>query len=227
MGKENGDRPASGTPLAVEGEFAFLEVMDVGPVGAFLDRGLEKQLLVPFSEQPQPMHKGERHLVRLYLDNSGRLAASARIEKFLEKDVSDLREGDEVNLLVYRMTPLGVKVIINGRFAGLLFRDELQAVRGPGARLKGYVKKIRQDGKVDVTLNKGWEQYLEKNRNRILMTLAETRGFLPLTDSSSPEEIAAALGMSKKAFKKAAGSLYKEGFVEITPSGIKLKPNPT
>ena len=210
-------------PKAQVGEFAFLEVTDTsGRVGTFLDWGLDKELLVPFSEQPKPMRKGERHLVRLYLDNSGRIAASARIEKFLQTEKIPLKEGEEVELMIHALTMLGAKVVINGLYPGLLFKNELHGTVEPGTILTGYVKKIREDGKVDVTLRKGGGYDMDKSRDRILMTLAKTGGFLPLGDKSPPEEIAEVLNMSKKTFKRAVGSLYREGFIDITEAGIKL-----
>ena len=211
------------TPKAQVGEFAVLEVKDVGPVGAFLDWGLEKDLLVPFGEQPVPMKKGERHLVGVYLDNSGRVAASARIGKFLETDNIPLHVGEEVDLMIYAFTDLGAKVIINGRYPGLLFRNEIYGKPAPGARFKGYVSKIREDKKIDVTLRKEGAEGMGRSRERIMKTLAATGGFLPLGDKSPPDLIGEVLKMSKKSFKKAVGSLYKEGFIELTDTGIKLR----
>ena len=210
-------------PKAQVGEFAVLEVTDTGPVGAFLDWGLEKDLLVPFSEQPVPMKKGERHLVGVYLDNSGRIAASAKIGKFLETEHIPLHVAEEVDLMIYALTDLGAKVIINGRYGGLLFKSELHGNPLPGARFKGYVSMIRADKKIDVTLKKRGEQGLEGSKERVLKTLAATGGFLPLGDKSPPDLIGEVLKMSKKTFKKAIGSLYKEGFVELTEKGIKLR----
>ena len=212
------------TPKAQVGEFAVLEVTDTsGRVGSFLDWGLDKELLVPFAEQAAPMQKGVRYLVRVYLDNSGRIAASSRLGKFLETTHVSLHVGEEVDLIVHEFTPLGAKVIINGRYAGLVFKDELHGKLEPGSRLKGYVKKVRDDRKIDVTLKKGGDHGMKESRKQILMTLAETGGFLPLGDKSSPEEISIVLGMSKKTFKRAIGSLYKDGFIELTGAGIKLR----
>lgn len=211
------------TPKAQVGEFAVLEVKDTGPVGAFLDWGLEKDLLVPFGEQPAPMKKGERHLVGVYLDNSGRVAASAKIGKFLETDDIPLHAGEEVDLMIYAFTDLGAKVIINGRYSGLLFKNEIYGKPAPGARFKGYVGKIRADKKIDVTLRREGSVGMDKSRERIMKTLAATGGFLPLGDKSPPDLIGEVLKMSKKSFKKAVGSLYKDGFIELTETGIKLR----
>lgn len=211
------------TPRAVVGEFALLRVKDNTRVGAFLDWGLDKDLLLPFGEQPTPVKKGEQVLVRLYLDNSDRIAASARLEKFLIPADGSLSEGDEVALLPYAFTELGAKVIVDNTYGGLLFRNELYAGPARGERLRGYVKKIREDGKIDVTLRKGGAHEAAADRETILAALKAHDGFLPLTDKSSPEAIAGLLRLSKKSFKKGAGGLYKEGLIDITPEGIRLR----
>lgn len=223
--RDSNDRLTATTtpPKAQVGEFSVLEVKDTGPVGAFLDWGLEKDLLVPFSEQSSPMKKGERHLVGIYLDNSGRIAATTRVEKYLETENIPLQPGDEVDLVIHALTTLGAKVIINGRYPGLLFRDEIYDNPAPGTRFKGYVSKIRSDNKIDVTLRKPGHDVLDGSKQRIMKTLAATGGFLPLGDKSPPGLIGEVLKMSKKTFKKAVGSLYKEGFIDLTEQGIKLR----
>jgi predicted RNA-binding protein (virulence factor B family) len=198
-------------------------VKDNTKVGAFLDWGLDKDLLLPFGEQTAPVKKGEDALVRLYLDNSGRIAASAKLEKFLRPADGSLSEGDEVELLLYAFSDLGAKVIIDNTYGGLLFRNELYAKPARGERLRGYVKKIRDDGKIDVTLRKGGVQEATADRETILAALKARDGFLPLTDKSSPEVIAELLRLSKKSFKKAVGGLYKEGLIDITAEGIRLR----
>jgi len=211
------------TPKAQVGEFALLEVKDNCKFGAFLDWGLGKDLLVPFSEQPEPMKKGERYVVRVYLDKSGRIAASAKIGRFLEETGASLQEGDEVELMIYEFTDLGAKVIINNRYTGVLFRDELYGKPAPGDKLAGFVKKIRDDQKIDVTLRKAGSNDVAEARAKILKALAENGGFLPLNDKSSPEVIAEVVLMSKKTFKKAVGGLYKDGLVVLTAEGISLR----
>jgi predicted RNA-binding protein (virulence factor B family) len=210
-------------PKAVVGQFALLVVKDISGVGAFLDWGLEKDLFVPFGEQPVPMKKGASYLVRLYLDNTGRIAASAKLSKYIETEQIPLRFGEEVELLIWEFTDLGAKVIINDRYAGLLFNNELYDRPEPGSRLKGYVQKIRPDKKIDVTLRRGGETDLEGSKERVLQTLAAAGGFLPLGDKSPPEQIIELLKMSKKTFKKAIGTLYKEAVIELTNEGIKLR----
>uniref|UniRef100_C6E937 RNA binding S1 domain protein n=1 Tax=Geobacter sp. (strain M21) TaxID=443144 RepID=C6E937_GEOSM len=211
------------TPKAQVGDFAVLEVKDVGNVGAFLDWGLEKDLLVPFSEQPKPMNKGEKHLVRVYLDRSDRIAASARLGKFLEKSRIELKEGEEVRLTFYQFGDLGAKVVINDRYDGLLFKSELFGRYEVGTSAKGFVKKIRPDGKIDVTLSKGGGKDLHGSRESVLRVLGERGGFLPVGDKSSPELISEMFSMSKKSFKTVIGNLYKEGVIEISPEGIRLR----
>jgi predicted RNA-binding protein (virulence factor B family) len=210
-------------PRAVVGEFALLKVIESTTVGSFLDWGLEKDLLLPFGEQLEPVRRGDQVLVRIYLHSSGRIAASAKLDKFIVPVDETITEGDEVTLLVYAATDLGTKVIINDRFGGLIFHTELVVKPKPGELLRGYVKKIREDGKVDVTLRQGGAQEAEKDRRIILDALAANNGFLTLTDKSTPEEIAALLRLSKKSFKKALGGLYKEGAVTMLPGGIRLR----
>ncbi len=210
------------TPKAVVGEFILLRVTDLHPeIGAFLDWGLDKDLLLPFAEQPAPVKPGEQVLVRLYLDQSGRVAASARLNKFLQPADGSLGVGDEVRLLAYAATDLGIKVVINSRYDGLLFHNELFHTPPRGECLKGYVRKIRNDGKIDVTLRKGGVQETVQDRELILGALQSRDGFLPLTDKSAPEEISGLLAMSKKSFKKAVGGLYKDGLIQITSQGIR------
>ncbi|HBA86649.1 MAG TPA: GntR family transcriptional regulator [Geobacter sp.] len=211
------------TPKAQVGEFALLEVKDVGNVGAFLDWGLEKDLLVPFSEQPHPMHIGEKYLVRVYLDRSERIAASAKLGKFLQKTRVGLKPGEEVELTFYEFGNLGAKVIINGLYEGLVFRNELFGSYEIGAAVKGFVKKVRDDGKVDVILRKGGGHDVVGNRESLLRVLQERGGFLPVGDKTPPEVISEMFRMSKKSFKSLIGNLYKEGVIEITPEGIRLR----
>ena len=210
-------------PKGVVGDFTLLRVKDLhAEIGAFLDWGLDKDLLLPFAEQPATVVPGEQVLVRLYLDHSGRVAASARLNKFLHPADGSLGVGEEVQLIAYAATELGVKVVINNRHDGLLFRNELFHTPARGERLKGYVRKIRSDGKVDVTLRKGGVQDTAKDRELILSSLRNRDGFLPLTDNSAPEEIAGTLSLSKKSFKKAVGGLYKDGLIRMTAEGITL-----
>jgi uncharacterized protein len=212
------------TPKAQVGDFALMTVKDVGTVGAFLDWGLEKDLLVPFSEQPRPMQIGEKYLVRVYLDRSERIAASAKLGKFLESKHIALKAGEEVQLTFYDFGELGAKVIINGRYNGLLFKSELFGKYEIGATVKGFVSKIREDGKVDVTLRRGGAQDIDGGKEVFLRVLRENGGFLAVGDKSTPERISELFKMSKKSFKTVSGNLYKDGTIEITPEGVKLRP---
>ncbi len=210
-------------PRAVVGEFALLKVKEATTVGSFLEWGLEKDLLLPFGEQNEPVRRGDQVLVRVFLHSSGRIAASAKLDKFITPVDDTLSEGAEVELLVYANTDLGAKVLINNSFGGLIFNTEFVVKPPCGERLRGYVKKIRDDGKVDVTLRKGGAEEAASDRDTILAALAAHNGFLPLTDKSSPDSIAGLLRLSKKSFKKAVGGLYKEGVVTITPDGLRLR----
>lgn len=210
-------------PRAVVGEFALLKVKEATTVGAFLDWGLEKDLLLPFGEQIDPVRRGDQALVWIYLHESGRIAASAKLDKFFRPLDGSIAEGDKVELIVYACTDLGAKVIINNAFSGLIFHSELVVKPKCGERLQGYVKKIRDDGKVDVTLRIGGAQEAINDRAAVLAALAANNNVLPLTDKSSPEAIARLLRMSKKSFKKAVGGLYKEGLISMLPDGIRLR----
>ena len=210
-------------PRAVVGDFASLKVLETTTVGSFLDWGLEKDLLLPFGEQIEPVRRGDQVLVRIYLHSTGRIVATTKLDKFIIPVDASLAEGDEVDLLVYAHTDLGAKVIINNNFGGLLFHTELVIKPKCGERLRGYVKKVRDDGKVDVTLRVGGAQEAFKDREVVLTALAAHNGFLPLTDKSSPEAIAQQLRLSKKSFKKTVGGLYKEGLISMLPDGIKLR----
>lgn len=210
-------------PKAQVGEFAVLEVKDTSAVGAFLDWGLEKDLLVPFSEQASPMQKGERHMVRVYLDRSERIAASSKIGKFLETRHVGLKVGDEVRITFYEFGELGAKVIINGRFPGLLFKSEIFGSYEIGATVPGFVAKLREDGKIDVTLRKGGTQDMAGGKETLLQALRDNGGFLPVGDKTSPQEISSRFKMSKKSFKTLIGNLYKQGVIEIKPEGIRLR----
>jgi len=221
-GAAGGLEATLGRPLAQVGEFALLKVREVTRHGAFLDWGLGKDLLVPFSEQPERMRAGRSYLVKVCLDSLGRVVGTARIDRCLETKEVDLEAGDTVDLVVWEFTELGAKVIVNDLFAGLLYRDELKGGVRRGDRLKGFVKRIREDRKIDVTLYKGGTEGVEEAKSVILAELRRG-GFLPLHDQSPPALIQQSLGMSKKTFKKAVGGLYKAGLIELAGDGIRLK----
>lgn len=210
-------------PLAQAGGFAFLTVRSVGPHGAFLDWGLEKDLLAPFPLQPERMQVGRSYLVKVDMDQQGRPFANARIDECLDHDRPDLHEGEQVALVIRQLTDLGAKVIVNHRYPGLLYRDDLPAGACAGMRLNGYVKRLREDGKLDISVRKVGAEGVSDARDAVMAALAAHSGELQLHDRSSPEAIRQALGMSKKTFKKAVGGLYKDGLLILTDEGIRLK----
>jgi predicted RNA-binding protein (virulence factor B family) len=209
-------------PSAQVGEFALLKVRSIGSPGAFLDWGVEKDLLVPLSQQPERMQTGRSYLVRIALDREGRPFASARLDDWLEETCVDLHAGDAVDLLLWTFTDLGAKVVVNHRYIGVVYRDELQSGMMPGMKMTGYVKRVREDGKLDIILRKVGSEGAAEARSVLLAALQDEK-FLALHDQSPPEMIQAQLGMSKKSFKKAVGSLLKAGLVELTPEGVRLR----
>lgn len=219
------DRPVATTekPYIVRNEFAYLEVKEVNEQGAFLDWGLLKDLFVPFREQPDRMREGEKYIVFLYLDHqTNRLIASAKINKYVDNERLLVTENDEVDLLVWERTDLGYNVIVNQYHKGLIYHNEIFKKFNVGDQLKGYVKKIREENKLDISLEKQGVERFEPLAQRILDTLKENDGFLPLHDGSSPEAISAQLEMSKKNFKKTIGNLYKKGILNMEENGIRL-----
>jgi len=210
-------------PKALVGEFAFLKVKKIGPHGAFLDWGLEKDLLIPHKEQPEPMQPGRSYVVKVRLDRQGRPLGTARIDKCLSNAEIDLQEGALVDLLVWQFSPLGAKVIVNNRHAGLLYRDEIGNRLNYGDQLTGYVRRIRADHKIDVTLRQGATSELDTAKAKVMAALTKSGGVLALHDHSPPAAVEATLGMSKKLFKKAVGGLYKAGLIHLTERGISLK----
>lgn len=211
-------------PLIQRGEFAYLRIKEVNKFGAFAEWGLPKDLMIPFAEQSQKMKEANNYLIYLLLDEqSERLVGSSKINKFIKRDNIDLDEGDEVDLLLYKETDLGMNAIINNRYQGLIFHSHIHKNLSPGEKMKAYVNTVREDGKVDLLLEPpGYDESIKKNSELLLSALQENEGFLELNDKSTPAEIKERLGMSKKAFKKALGRLYKEKRIHITDKGIKL-----
>ncbi|MFZ4105480.1 CvfB family protein [Flavobacterium sp.] len=220
------ERPVATTlvPYIFLNEFALLRVNYVNQVGAFMDWGMEKDILVPFKEQARPMEKGKRYLVYLYLDEkTNRLVASSKTNQFLNNENLALEKNEEVDLIISHITEIGINVIINQKYKGLVYKDEVynDAIR-TGDKMKGYIKTIRPDGKIDVSLQVQGFESIEPNSEIILNELRASRGFLRLNDNSNPEDIKTILKMSKKTFKKAIGLLYKEKLIEIKDDGIYL-----
>ncbi|CAM3435539.1 S1 motif domain-containing protein [Flavobacterium longum] len=219
-------RPVATTlePHIYINEFALLRVNHTNELGAFLGWGLEKDLFVPFREQARKMEKGKRYLVYLYLDEkTGRLVASSKTNQFLSNDNLKIQLGDEVDLIISHITEAGVNVIVNERYKGLLYKNEIydDGIK-PGDRMIGYVKNIRPDNKLDISLQQPGYEGVAPSSEKVLEELRANRGFLRLNDDSHPEDIKSVLKMSKKTFKKAIGFLYKEKKIEIKPDGIYL-----
>ncbi len=212
------------TPKILLYQFAFLQVNAVSKVGAFMDWGMEKDLLVPFGEQRQRMEEGRWYIVYLDLDTeTDRLYASNKIEQRLQNDDLAVAEGDKVDVMVMHKSDIGYSVIVNNNHKGLVFDNEIFTDLNIGDKLTGYVKKIREDNKLDISLQPiGYLNFNDANSKIIYDALVESEGFIEVTDKSSPDEINFRFGISKKAFKKALGALYKDRKVSIDAAGIKL-----
>ena len=209
-------------PYATVNEFAYLKVNEVNNIGAFLEWGIDKDLLVPFKEQKLKLKKGQWVLVFLYLDEkTDRVAATAKIAKHF-KENSLYKNGEEVSLLIANETDLGVNVVVENAYKGLIFKSDLFHDLLPGDRIKGYIKRIRLDGKLDVSLRKEGMEKLEAGANQILVELKANDGFIHLHDKSTSEEIQSHLQMSKKNFKRSVGILYKKKLIQFENEGIKL-----
>ena len=202
---------------------SFLKVIDVNRVGAFLDWGLDKDLLVPGPEQHRSMEKDKYYIVYVKLDGKGRIIASSKLDHFLDKSPAHYKQGDEVSLLIAETTDLGNKVIINDSHWGLIHSADIFQTLSYGKRVHGYIKTVREDGKIDVVLRKMGHDSVRELANRILTELQKTGGFLPLHDKSPSLDIQRAFNESKKSFKSAIGHLYKRGEINIESNGIRLR----
>lgn len=210
-------------PRAQVGEFAGLKVVDVNQIGAFLDWGLPKDLFLPFNEQMKPLTVGDYVTVFLYMDNTNRIAATAKLEKHLETG-DDYTQGQLVELLVVRPTDIGYQVIIDNRALGLLHRQDIHRPVRPGQRLPGFIKQVRdEDGKIDVMLEKPGYARVDPLAQQVLKYLESRGGFCPLGDKSDPDAIRELFGVSKKAYKMAIGQLMKAGRIRQDESGIHLQ----
>jgi predicted RNA-binding protein (virulence factor B family) len=210
-------------PYATVGEFALLRVKTVDKYGAFLDWGLMKDLLVPFREQKVDMVAGRSYIVYLYIDKStNRIAASAKLDQFLDRIPPEYEIGQQVDLLIWQVTNMGYKAIINDFHQGILYENEVFQKLNVGQRIKGYIKKIRDDKKIDLSLYPAGYAKVGEHTERILNYLKQNNGFMNLTDKTSPEIIYQYFGISKKTFKNALGSLYKAKKILIEKEGIRL-----
>ncbi len=210
-------------PFIQLNSFAYLTVKTVDNIGAFMDWGLEKDLLVPFSEQKNKLQERGEYLIFMGLDpKTNRLFGSAKINKYLSTEVNDLEVNQEVDLLVCELTDLGRKVIVNNLYQGLIFNNFITKNIIKGDTIRGYVKEIREDGKIDITLEKLTPERFDEHSEYILQCLHENGGVLQFSDKSDPDAIRAFFGMSKKSFKKAIGNLYKEKMIVIHENDIEL-----
>ena len=210
-------------PYAEVGDFAWLEVAWVNQFGAFLDWGLMKDLFVPFREQKMKMQKGRSYLVHIHLDpETYRIMASAKVERYLSNDYPPYHGGDEVDALIWQKTDLGFKVVVDNQFAGLLFDDEIFRELHSGDRLRAYVKQVRPDGKIDLSLQRKGQRAVKDFSEILLEHLQTHGGRTALGDKSPADEIYAVFGVSKKVFKKAVGDLYRRRLIVIDDDGISL-----
>jgi len=210
-------------PVAVVGEIAMMEVADVTKFGAFLKWGIMKDVFIPVSYQEHRMNPGDKRMVMLVIDGqTGRVTATEKIDQFLTNLDLTVKEGDEVNLLVFQKTDIGYKVIINSKHTGVLHYNEMFRELEPGDKLKGFIKTIRPGGKIDVSPGvKGYSRVINEEE-RFLELLRNNSGYLPYNDKSDPESIYAFFGVSKKAFKMTLGALYKKRMIVFTQTGTKL-----
>ena len=219
-------QPAATTtpPLAEVGQVAWLEIVDVTEVGAFAHWGLPRDLFIPFAEQQYPLRKGKHVLVWIYLDNQGRIAGSTRIDHWITDSATGLEVGQEVALVIADQTELGLKAVVNNHSWGLLYGNELFRKLNKGQRVTGYIKRIRGDNKIDLSLEKpGFSKNrIETVENQIIQQLEANNGQMELTDKSPPESIYATFGVSKKVFKQALGALYKKRRITLAANGVKL-----
>ncbi|MDD5460673.1 MAG: S1-like domain-containing RNA-binding protein [Methylococcales bacterium] len=209
-------------PLAQVDDIAWLKVVSLNYVGAFLDWGLPKDLLVPFGEQHHEMEVGRSYLVKIFLDDKNRIAATTKIDRFLTDESDDFEAGQKVSLIIADKTELGVKAIVNNAHWGMLYQNELFQPVTKGQKLEGYIKQIREDHKIDLSLHQPGYGKVVLLTDKILIKLTENDGVLMLSDKSPPEDIYAAFGVSKKVFKQAIGALYKKELITIDKNGIRL-----
>ena len=210
-------------PLVQVDEFACLEVAWVNEYGAFLDWGLMKDLFVPFREQKMKMQKGHRYVIHAHVDeDSYRIMASAKVEKFLSKEMPPDQPGEEVEVMAWQKTDLGYKVIVDNQFSGLVYQKEIFKALEPGMKMSAYVRQVREDGKIDLTLQKDGMGKVGDFSAELLQYIKSQGGHTPLNDKSAAEDIYDTFGVSKKTFKKAVGDLYKKRLIVLVEDGIRL-----
>ena len=210
-------------PKVQVGEFACLEVAWINEYGAFLDWGLMKDLFVPFREQKMKMQKGRSYVVHAHVDEeSYRIMASAKVERYLSKEKPDYQPGQEVEIMIWQRTDLGYKAIVENQYSGLIYQGEIFKSLEPGMKLTAYIRQIREDGKIDLTLQKDGQKKVEDFSEVLLQFIKDQGGHTSLNDKSAAEDIYEAFGVSKKTFKKAVGDLYKKRLIVLEEGGIRL-----
>lgn len=226
--RDSEDRIISTTliPACTVNQFAVLQVKEVNQYGAFAEWGVEKHLFIPFREQPKRLEEGKYYMIYVYLDDATqRLAGSTRLHRFLKPASDDVLVNDQVELVIAERTELGVKCIVDHQFQGLIFNSDIHQTLKMGYRLKGYVKKVREDGKLDIALLQQGYQKVDGLAGELIQLLQDNEGFLPLNDKSDPEHIQQLTGWSKKVFKQVVGNLYKQRIIAINDNGIGLVDN--
>lgn len=210
--------------LGQVGEFVSLKVVQVNKMGAFLDWGLPKDLLVPYNQQHTKMEVGKYYLVRIFLDqHTDRIAASSKLDKFIDIWPAHYQQGDKVKLIIGGKTDLGFKAIVNDLHWGLLYDNEIFQPLRIGKKIDGYIKQVREDGRLDLILTRGSKNKVNSFADKLVDAMQKNNGFLPLHDKSAPEQIQRTLGVSKKTFKATVGNLLKKGRLTIEKDGIRLK----
>ena len=211
------------TPLAQVGQFAYLQVSWVNQFGAFLHWGLMKDLFVPFREQKVKMQIGQKYIVHVHIDEeSYRIVASAKVERYLSKEKANLQPGEEVDILIWQKTNLGYKAIINNRYSGLLYENEVFRTLEPGMQTTAFIKQIREDGKIDLTIQRAGMERIADFSKTLLKYIQTNGGRILLNDKSPADEIYATFGVSKKTFKKGVGDLYKKRLIDLVDNSIVL-----
>ena len=210
-------------PKVQVGEFACLEVAWINEYGAFLDWGLMKDLFVPVREQKMKMQKGRSYVVHAHVDEeSYRIMASAKVERYLSKEKPDYQPGQEVEIMIWQRTDLGYKAIVENQYSGLIYQGEIFKSLEPGMKLTAYIRQVREDGKIDLTLQKDGQKKVEDFSEVLLQFIKDQGGHTSLNDKSAAEDIYEAFGVSKKTFKKAVGDLYKKRLIVLEEGGIRF-----
>jgi len=219
------DRPVATTlmPKGIVGDFVFLKAKDVASFGTFMDWGLEKDLLVPKSEQQDKMVTGEKYLTKIcYDDRTGRVYGTTKISMHCDKNIKDLKVGQKVDLLIHSLTQIGIMAVIDNRYFGMLYKNETYQDLSIGDTCTGYIMRVREDKKIDLTLKKPGYTSVKASGDTIVDILKKSGGFIPCHDKSTPEEIKKIFSMSKKEFKRAIGGLFKKGILKLEKNGIRL-----